>query len=822
MKNITLLLSLLIFYNTFAQIRGKVVNKNNESLPFVNIYLENALTGTTTNDNGEYILEVPNKGNQTVIFQFLGYKTVKKTVTIEQVPFELDIKMSEKEELLDEVVVSSNENPANAIIRKVIAHKENNTNKSGKYVADFYSRGLFKIKNAPKKILGQKIGNLGSGLDSTRSGIIYLSETISKIWHQKKPKNFKEVIVASKVSGQDNGISFNQAADVNFNLYKNLVSIAEADIFSPVADYSFSYYRYKLVGTFYDKNEKLINKIQLIPKRKNDRVFGGFLYIVEDDWAIYGSDLTVTGTQINNPAIDVLHIKQNYNFDQNTGIWPLILQTIDFKIGFLGFKVNGRFSASYSNYNFQPEFSENTFGKEILSFEKDATKKDAVYWNELRSVPLTLEEKKDYTIKDSIKVLRKSKKYLDSVDTKNNRVTLTSSIFGYTYRNSYEKWSLRYNGLLGNVDFNTVQGFNVSSGFSYSKRLNDKGNRWGSGMNLNYGFSDKRLRPTLYYTKQWNNINKSKLSVSGGVRVSQFDDRNPIYAVNNTFYSLFNKTNFAKYYEKLFAAVSFSKEVYPGIQFFASTEYANRKPLTNTTDYSFFNRDNTYETNNPINPLSTNVSFTRHSIFKTQLATTINFGSKYISYPYSRFTVQNTKYPTLTLGYRKTFGAENSEFHSDLLYSRLQQSISLGSLGNFDYNLRAGTFLKQKGIPFMDFYHPLANETDIMPPKKRMGSYFIIPYYDFSTNNSYAEIHTQHNFRGVLLNKIPLLNKLSFYTVIGVKGYFSADRKPHSEYSVGLDNIGWGKWRFFRLDFVQSRYNEIKENRLLLGVSFFD
>ena len=267
MKNFMFVITLLASLICNSQIRGKVVNKNNEPLPFVSIYIENSLKGTTTNDNGFYELATSKKGKQTVVFQFLGFKTVKKTVTIDSFPFTLDIKMAEREELLEEVTVSSTENPADAIIRKVIASKEKNTNKSGKYQADFYSRGLFKIKNAPKKILGQEIGDLGGGLDSTRSGIIYLSETVSKIWYQKRPKNFKEVIVASKVSGQDNGISFNRAADVNFNLYKNLVPVADAEIFSPIANYAFSYYRFKLTGTFYNENGKLINKIQIIPRR---------------------------------------------------------------------------------------------------------------------------------------------------------------------------------------------------------------------------------------------------------------------------------------------------------------------------------------------------------------------------------------------------------------------------------------------------------------------------------------------------------------------------------------------------------------------------
>lgn len=821
MNKLSTFLFLLLPIVLFAQIKGKVTNKKNEALPFVNIFLEQSLTGTTTNDNGFYELDIKKLGDYTVVFQFLGYKTLKRKLTVQSLPFELNVTLTEEEVVLDEVTISSEENPANVIIRNVIANKDKNTDKLGKYTADFYSRGLFKIKDAPKKILGQEIGDLGGGLDSTRSGIIYLSETVSKIKYQKKPANFKEVIVASKVSGKDNGISFNRAADVNFDLYKNSVPIADAQLFSPISDYAFGYYKFKLEGGFYSNNGKLINKIKLIPKRENDRVFGGYLYIVEDDWAVYGADLTVTGEQINNPAIDILHIKQNYNFDGSSQIWALTLQTIDFKVGLFGFNVNGRFSASYANYNFKPEFSSTTFGKEILSFKEEATKKDSTYWKLIRSVPLTTEEQKDYVVKDSIKVLRKSKKYLDSIDTKNNKFGLIAPILGYSYENTYQKWRFNYDGLLQNIGFNTVQGFNTSLKFSFSKRVNDKGNRWNVGTNLNYGFSDKKLRPSVYFNKRWNNFDKPLLSISGGNNISQFDERNQISPLYNSIYSLFTKENYAKFFQKTFAKINFSKDLGIGVRLFSNLEYANRKPLSNTTDYSFFNRNGTYQTNNPINNFSTSPIFNKHSIFKASVATRINFGSKYVSYPNSRFTVTNRKFPTITVGYQKTFGSGNNTLHSDLLFSKMQQSFTISNLGSFAYNVRGGLFLDQKAIPFMDFYHPLANQIDF-GSSDRLNSFAIMPYYQFSTNDRYAELHTQHNFEGFLLNKIPLLNKLNFHTVIGAKGYFSGDRKPYSEYNIGLDNIGWGKWRFLRVDYVQSRFNGIKEDRFIFGITLLD
>ena len=192
-------------------------------------------------------------------------------------------------------------------------------------------------------MLGRDLDDFLIALDSTRSGIIYLSETVSEIKFQKKPKKFKEKIIASKVSGRDNGISFNRAEDANINFYNNSVEFGN-DLVSPISTNAFSYYKYKLEGTFYDKNGRLINKINLIPKRKNDRVFNGSLYIVEDDWALYGADVSVTGAQVNIPVVDVLHLKQNYNYSKGNDAWVLISQSIDFKVNAFGFKFDGRFS----------------------------------------------------------------------------------------------------------------------------------------------------------------------------------------------------------------------------------------------------------------------------------------------------------------------------------------------------------------------------------------------------------------------------------------------------------------------------------------------
>ena len=93
MKEFLTLLLLNIITFGQAQITGKITGPNSKAIPYVNIYLENTYTGTTSNDDGLYKLPILNKGNHTIVYQFLGYKTVTKKITVENFPYTLNISL---------------------------------------------------------------------------------------------------------------------------------------------------------------------------------------------------------------------------------------------------------------------------------------------------------------------------------------------------------------------------------------------------------------------------------------------------------------------------------------------------------------------------------------------------------------------------------------------------------------------------------------------------------------------------------------------------------------------------------------------------------
>ncbi|PJE42223.1 MAG: hypothetical protein CUR32_05330 [Flavobacterium sp.] len=819
MKKKLTLFFLFIIALTNAQVRGKVTDEKGNPLPFVNIFEENTYNGTTTNEQGRFEINIKTPGNHTLLFQYLGYKTAKQVVTLDKTPVEIEVVLVEENIILNEVVINPKDNPANEIIRNAIKNKKDNSAKTARYTADFYSRGIFRVKNLPKTILGQKLDFFDEIIDSTRSGILYLSETVSRITFQK-PDKMKEEIIASKVSGRDNGFSFNNASSANFDFYDNYLEF-DANVVSPIADNAFNYYRYQFEGSFFTENRQQINKIKIIPRRETEPVMSGYIYIVDDTYAIYAVDVNFTGTQIQNPALNTLALKQNFSYNSATKVWAKNTQTLDFDAGMFGINMSGRFTYVFTNFTFPEKFEKKTFNAEVIKFEENANKKDDSFWNTIRPVPLTGEETTDYIKKDALQEKKKSKTYLDSIDAKRNKFGFTDILNGYSYSNSFKKWSINYNGPLLNTSFNTVQGWNTNIGLSYFKRNEDKNTYYGFGSSLAYGFSDERFRPTAYFSSKLSNKSKTYLSVYGGNSVNQFNREEPISKLINSVSSLFFKNNFMKLYEKNFIASNFSREILNGLDMSLGLEYAERKPLFNTTDYAVIKSEDQYSSNHPLLPLDeTAAIIDRHNLVKMNIGARIKFGQQYITRPDGKYNLGNDKYPSISINYEKGMAGNEDNYNYDKISARLQYSLTLKNKGEIDINTKAGKFFNADGISFVDFQHFNGNQTHVVFGSSYTNQFNLLPYYAASTNDSYWETHMEYSDKGFIMNKIPLLNKLQSKLVLGFKNLSIPNRNPYQEFSAGLSNLGFGKYRILRIDYVRSYQNGYQGDGIMFGLNF--
>lgn len=817
-KKLTLFFLFIITFSN-AQVRGKVTDEKGNPLPFVNIFEENTYNGTTTNEQGRFEINIKTPGNHTLLFQYLGYKTAKQVVTLDKTPVEIEVVLVEENIILNEVVINPKDNPANEIIRNAIKNKKDNSAKTARYTADFYSRGIFRVKNLPKTILGQKLDFFDEIIDSTRSGILYLSETVSRITFQK-PDKMKEEIIASKVSGRDNGFSFNNASSANFDFYDNYLEF-DANVVSPIADNAFNYYRYQFEGSFFTENRQQINKIKIIPRRETEPVMSGYIYIVDDTYAIYAVDVNFTGTQIQNPALNTLALKQNFSYNSVTKVWAKNTQTLDFDAGMFGINMSGRFTYVFTNFTFPEKFEKKTFNAEVIKFEENANKKDDSFWNTIRPVPLTGEETTDYIKKDALQEKKKSKTYLDSIDAKRNKFGLADIVNGYSYSNSFKKWSINYNGPLLNTSFNTVQGWNTNIGLSYFKRNEEKNTYYQFGSSLAYGFSDERFRPTAFFSSKLSNKSKTYLSVFGGNSANQFNREEPISKLINSVSSLFFKNNFMKLYEKNYIASNFSREMFNGLDMSLGLEYSERKPLFNTTDYAVIKSEDQYSSNHPLLPLDeTAAIINRHNLVKMNIGARIKFGQEYITRPDGKYNLGNDKYPSISINYEKGMAGSEDNYNYDKLSARMQYSLTLKNKGEIDINTKAGKFFNADGISFVDFQHFNGNQTHVVFGTSYTNQFNLLPYYSGSTNDSYWETHMEYNDKGFIMNKIPLLNKLQSKLVLGFKNLSIPNRNPYQEFSAGLSNLGFGKYRILRIDYVRSYQNGYQGDGIMFGLNF--
>lgn len=811
----------LICFSAQSQIKGLVTDAQGKPLPFVNVFVENTYNATTTNESGRYELPVTTPGEYTVVYQLLGYKTRKIKTSAKRFPHTVDAGLEEELVKIQEITVGGNDNPANRIIRNAIGARPSNTQKTGSYEAGFYSRGIFRITNAPARILGQRIDMFDDYLDENRSGILYLSETVSRIVY-RQPDQLRETIVASKVSGNDNGYSFNNAASVNFDFYQNYVPL-RVNTISPIGSNAFSYYRYQLEGSFFDDYDQLIHKIKVTPRREEEPAFSGYVYIADGQWSLYGLELSIGGKQIQTPALDSLNLTQQFTYNNQTQVWAKSSQILDFKAEILGLKFDGRFTYVYSGYVFEPVITPQTFTAEVLKFEKGSNKKSDDYWDGLRPVPLTTEEITDYEKKDALQKKKESKSYLDSTDRIKNKFKFYYPITGYNYRNSYRHTSINYDGVLLGLGFNTVQGYNTSTGISFTKSDKEARTYTTVGTNLNYGFAEDRFRAMGYVTRKFNNTSRRTMTLSGGNTIDQFNPEKPISRVVNTIATSFFKRNYMKLYDRTFAALDYREEIFNGVQLFAVVEYNRRKQLFNNTDESILRNPDGYTSNNPIAPADfTTPFFETHHLIKGSATVRLNFGQQYWTRPDGKYNIPNPNFPTLYVSYQQGFAASDKDLKFQKVSARIAYDIELGNKGLLGLNSRAGKFFNADGINFADYQHFNGNLTHVGQTERYLNVFNLLPYYTASTNDQYIASHLEWDDRGFIMNKIPLLNKLQSTLVLGFHHLAIPQMKPYIEYTVGLNKLGIGKAKFLRVDYVRSYQAGNSSDGVIFGLTLLN
>lgn len=144
-----------------GSISGRVIDASlNQPLPYVNILVQdaqgNTITGGITNDDGTFEIEKIPEGNIIVSIQYIGFKTVSKTLTIGQGNFKIDlgdIRLEEDLEGLDEVTVIAEVTTIQQKVDRKVINVGKDLTTAGATASDI-------MNNLPSVNVDQQTGNI--------------------------------------------------------------------------------------------------------------------------------------------------------------------------------------------------------------------------------------------------------------------------------------------------------------------------------------------------------------------------------------------------------------------------------------------------------------------------------------------------------------------------------------------------------------------------------------------------------------------------------------------------------------------------------------
>ncbi len=810
MKKLLLLFSCFLSLQGIAQvIHGMVFNEQGDILPYASLTIKGTTRGASANNRGRYALHVE-PGKYTVVCQHIGYAALEKTVTVREEDEELLFVLKEQKLEMKEVVIQRGEDPAYAIIRSAIQRRPQYNKAVDAFTCDLYTKDMIRLRRLPKKIFGQTIPEEDRRdllLDTSGAGIIYLSESMASVASQK-PDKFKMQVNSSRVSGSD-GFGFTFPTFIN--LYDNNVILFTQKLnprgfVSPVSDNALHYYRYQYLGSFWEDGKE-INSIRVTPRRAFEPLFSGIINITENDWRIHSLDL-VLSKQSQLEIIDTLRITQ-LHVPVTAETWRVKNQLIHFSFSRFGIDALGNFLSVYSAYNLQPQFRKGFFDNVIIKYDSAVNKRPRAYWDTARPVPLEREEARDYVVKDSMldvnKDSSKSQLAADLLNARQGRVGVADVLWKGVRRTHYTttgSTTVGFRPLLRDMEYNPAEGLVLNAEATISRYLRKARTNLSLKPNLRYGFSNRHLNGALELTLRTRDVEpQGKLrretwTFAGGRRVTQFNSESPITPLINSISTLVYGDNLMKTYENWFGTVGFSKRYESGLRLSVHALYEDRRPLHNTTKFTFSRKDSIFITPNyPVERFP--AQFTPHQALMLGFDISFKPGQRYIQFPDSKLPL-GSKYPTLAFSYTRGFSKLlGSDVDFDKWKFSVYDDLNLRLGGLLKYKLVLGGFLNDRQVFMQDYQHFNGNLT--VAASDYVNSFQLVSYYAFSnTEPFFVQAHLEHHFNGLLTNKIPGFRNLNWHLVAGTNTFYVTPENNHVELFVGLENI----LKIFRIDWV--------------------
>jgi hypothetical protein len=765
-------------------ISGFIFDETNNPIPFTNVYIKNTGTGTSADAKGRYYIKLNDPGVYDVIFSSIGYiRQEVKIVIKERENVAKNIWMETDEGTLNEIMVNSKRrDPAYEIIQKAIENKQKWQNQYQTSTCEVYIKAKEIIsekekrkRDAEAEASQKKSEEEGDVFEAEKkakdqqtakiAGSMNMVEVQMKRYYQL-PNDVKEIREGYKKYGSAQGLFYTNTSEADFNFYDNLMSLDklnEIPVVSPLHLTSVLTYKFKLEETTM-LGTRFLYKIAVTPRKKGNGSWSGHIWILDDFFTIMKVDLELDPEGL--LILNTFSIKQTYEFVQDSII---VLKEQEFDYTSKGGKslFKGKTEVAYSNYVLNPIFEKRFFKNEIVVTTQDAYDKDSTYWMKIRPLPLTLDEQKYQKIKDSIMAYHTSDKYLDSIDSVFNKVTLLDVFWdGIEFTNRKLKKTIYFSSLAGLFDPFEIGGMRVGPQVTYFKKWKSEKYLYTS-VKTNIGLRNEDIKGNFSIRYRYDPIHMGTVGLWGGKLFNTITS-------NDALSNLFLRSNWIEENRLNFFT---SRELFNGLFVSTSLKYIDRLPIDS---YQFGEvTDDWFDGQN--NPLE----FVRYKSVIVNIGVAYTPFQKYMTEP-KRKIILGSKWPTFSFFYEK--GIPNflgSEIDFDLISVDITQNIKVGTIGTSSYNARAGKFINTTDLRYVD---------NIIFP--RGDKYFFaslmlsmqIQDTTLSVSDQYLRVNYIHHFNGALTNLIPLFNKTGLHAVVGASYlYIPQYNYQYYEFFGGLE-----------------------------------
>ena len=781
-----------------TRVRGKVSDaQTGAGIPYATVFFDGTMTGAYTDSTGCYSLEMEGKKARYEITAMLaGYHSQTYPVeggTDSEANFALvpDARaFGEKEDIrLLSILYNLQAN----------RHRHDPENREA-WQAEIYSKlelALANVDNIVGKTIFRKRNELIADVaDSTAfNGYIpvLLSEAVLHRYHSLEPAVDKEVFEASRISGldQQNVLrQFTGSSTLRINFYRDVIPVFNLSIPSPASPAGHLFYHYTLVDSLSVHGRKTYS-VTFFPKKLiTSPTFEGRMEIDAEDYALQSvrcrlspssninwvRNLTVNGES-------TLKEDGSWFFD-NEQLFLDVSAHLNDKVTIISVQINR--DMRYTSYQPGPfpGAEEMTGGDKVEVAEEPD--KDESWWAEIRPQALTRREEDIFTTVERLKE-RSSFKWLSALGNMFATGYLENTDIGIGY-GPWER-TVTFNGTEGvrlQVGGHTTKEFSkkvrLSAFAAYGFR--DQTWKWGGATEFMLGDNQKRT---------------NKLIISTSKDYESLGRGSGVFTEKNIVNSLLAPGGFDK------QGMVFKAQVEHKYEF--SPNFNSQLTLQHLRIYA-----------NPDIPLirpdgSMVDSFSANQIHWTGRFSwdeRINRGVFDKSYIF-------TRYPIITVdllgGVKGITSDDCSFFRSELT---VDWRIPAGAIGFGRFHLNGGAILGSVPYPLLKLHEGNQSQLFGSPVVKLTdrNAFSMMNFYEFGSDRWVTGFY-EHNFNGLLLGIIPLVQKLNLREVVTVRGAWGTitDQNrinapfrlmeglntletPYVEAGVGVANI----FRLFRVD----------------------